>query len=82
MKKNLIDLKNYQPNINEVGEIKIDTSRPRRKPRSLSRSYLALLGYFVVIVLILLGLVLPAFRPIEEQQGESSAKSPIKSSLL
>jgi hypothetical protein len=69
MNKNLIDLKNYQPDVNELGEIKIETPSP--KYSLISRNYFIVLGYFVLMTIIILGLILPAFSPIEEQKEES-----------
>lgn len=75
MKKKLTDLKNYRTDLNELGEIKIDTSRPKRKYGSTSRNHLKFLGYLILITIVILALILPAFRPIEEQKEDSSTET-------
>lgn len=75
MKKKLTELKNYKPELNELGEIKIDTSQPKRKHSFTTRSYLKLLGYLILIAIIILGFILPSFIPLNQQKEESSIET-------
>jgi hypothetical protein len=72
MKKKLTELKNYKfPELNELGEIKIDTSRPKRKYSFTPRGYIKFLGCLILIAITILGFILPSFIPSNEQKKES-----------
>jgi hypothetical protein len=70
MKKKLINLHKYKPEINELGEIKIDTSLPKRKHSYTPKGFIKFLGYLILIAIIILGLIIPSFMPINEQKEE------------
>jgi len=53
-KNKLTNLKNYTPEVNEWGELKIKTSRPQ-KLKVLPK------GYIILIVFLVLGFILPLF---------------------
>jgi hypothetical protein len=71
MKKKLINLQNYKPDINELGEIKIDTSLPKRKHSYTPKGFIKFLGYLILIAIIILGFILPSFIPLNQQKEES-----------
>ena len=71
MKKKLINLNNYKPDVNELGEIKIDTSVPKRKHSYTPKGFLKFLSYLILIAIIILGFILPSFIPLNQQKEES-----------
>lgn len=75
MKKKLINLQNYKPDVNELGEIKIDTSVPKRKHSYTPKGFLKFLGYLILIAIIILGFILPSFIPLNQQKEESSIET-------
>jgi hypothetical protein len=75
MKKKLINLHNYKPEVNELGEIKIDTSVPKRKHSYTPKGFLKFLGYLILIAIIILGFILPSFIPTNQQKEEPSTET-------
>lgn len=75
MKKKLINLQNYKPEVNELGEIKIDTSVPKRKHNYTTKGFLKFLGYLILTAIIILGFILPSFIPLNQQKEESPTET-------
>jgi len=74
MNEKLINLQNYKPDINELGEIKIDTSILKRKHSYTPKGFIKFLGCLILIAIIILGFIVPSFIPINEQKEEPSTE--------